>query len=235
MVFQQRWLLPLTLATSLARGQKLIQRELSVQVVGELIACESVDSAQRPANELRAGLIHAGFDFDDVFARERAGRLGSHLCLSPAERLSQRPEERAWFGVLGHERHVTGSIAGTKGPLRRVTVDTYPKGPHSRPMISEGALKGQQERAPAAPRQRLRALRNAMHLSQEKVAARSVSVGGGISRLTITKIETGLRSITYLSKLRLAAGLGISLEELEAVLDGRIEPEALAALAIARL
>jgi transcriptional regulator with XRE-family HTH domain len=76
--------------------------------------------------------------------------------------------------------------------------------------------------------ERVRAMRKGLGLTQEQLAERA-----GLERTVIVKIETDRnQASSHAVRSGLAAGFGLSLEDADAVLDGRISVKA--ALAIAQ-
>lgn len=72
-------------------------------------------------------------------------------------------------------------------------------------------------------RARLRSLRELLPLSQEKLGALA-----GLPRTTINKIESGASSMAMArTRDALAAGLGLTRDEFEALLSGAMTPESL--------
>jgi transcriptional regulator with XRE-family HTH domain len=80
-----------------------------------------------------------------------------------------------------------------------------------------------------ARRARLRALRKALGLTQQKVADNS---NGVLEREDVARIEGGWNQAKkHETRMALAHGLGVPVESLDAVLDGREEPDKAAARA----
>ena len=75
-------------------------------------------------------------------------------------------------------------------------------------------------------RARLRSLRELLPLSQEKLGALA-----GLPRTTINKIESGASSMAMArTRDALAAGLGLTRDEFEALLSGAMTPERVSVL-----
>jgi len=80
---------------------------------------------------------------------------------------------------------------------------------------------GAQIKNRGAPAERLRDLRKLLGLTQEDVANR-----GQIGRDRVVHAERGRSRFTsYWFRLALAHGLGVTLETLSALLEGRLKPE----------
>lgn len=70
--------------------------------------------------------------------------------------------------------------------------------------------------------ERVRALRKLLGWSQDKLGEQS-----GLSRLDVVKIETDRNKLSSFAKRKaLATGFGLSDEDLSALVDGTISPEA---------